>query len=123
MIAVAATQGGPFPALVLPGRKGMVEEGETVYVVGVPNVDRGAKMPRQKVYKGEVLDRLADGRIEIVVDGTFKTGGLSGSPIIDSHGEMAALYVAHRDPQPIAGKTVVVGIDVAEILQHVVGKK
>ena len=123
VIAAAATQGGPFPALALPARKEAVEVGETVYVVGIPNEDWGPKMSRQKVYKGVVRQRRDGREFEFVVEGTIKTGGLSGSPIIDSHGEMAAVYTSHLTEQPLAGKTVMIGVDVAEILRHVVGKR
>jgi hypothetical protein len=58
-----------------------------------------------------------------VVEGTFKTVGLSGSPIVDSRGEMAAIYTGHLTEQPLPGKMVLTGIEVSEILRHVVGKK
>jgi hypothetical protein len=122
-IAAAATQGGPFPALVLPARKEPLEVGETVYVVGVPDAERGEKMPRQKVYKGEVTLRRMDAGFDFVVEGTIQTGGLSGSPIIDSHGQMVAVYTGHLTVQPMPGKMVLTGIDTAEILRHVVPVK
>ena len=55
--------------------------------------------------------------------GTFVTTGLSGSPIVDSHGEMAAMYVGHLTQQPTPGKMVLTAVDVAEMLPHVVGGK
>jgi hypothetical protein len=102
-----------WPINVLPVRQEPLEPGDTVYLVGVPFKDDS----RQRVFKGTVIEPLQDSEWQYDVDGTFVTTGLSGAPVIDSSGRIAAVNIGHMLQQTVPGKMELTCIDTATLLK------
>jgi hypothetical protein len=117
LILCPATQQTTWPTTVLPMRQTPLRVGETIYLVGDPfNEPR----ENQKVYKGVVRDTPITGNeMEYDVDGTFVTTGLSGAPVVDEQGRLAAINLGHLDEQNVPGKMRLTCMPTAEVLKVV----
>jgi hypothetical protein len=116
LILLPASQSGPWPATVLPVRTEPLQEGETVYLIGIPTEESNGK---QAVHKGVVVGQEPDHKWLYTLEGTFKTTGNSGAPVIDTLGRLAAINTGHLNNQDEPGHMKLVCISTADALQVV----
>ena len=115
LVLLPATQQSTWPATVLTVRQEPLQPGDVVYLVGIPV--EGSK-GRQAVHKGEVVN-VYDDHFEYTVEGTFKTTGNSGAPVLDAQGRFAAINTAHLNEQNEPGHMKLAGVDAATVLQQI----
>ncbi len=116
LVLLPASQGEAWPAVVLPVRTEPLQEGETVYLIGIPTQESNG---RQAVHKGVVVSEEQNHTWLYTVEGTFRTTGNSGAPVIDSFGRLAAVNTGHLDNQDEPGHMKLVCISTADALQVV----
>lgn len=116
LVLLPSSQNATWPATVLRVRTEPLEVGETVYLVGLPA--EGTK-GRQTVRKATITKRTNEHEVIYAVEGTFKTMGNSGAPVVDSKGQFCAINTAHLNDQNEPGKMLLAGIDASDVLRHI----
>jgi predicted esterase len=104
-----------WPSTVLPIRQHPLEIGDKVYLIAVPF--NGTT--RQNVYPAVIVDREPYGEWDYNVDGTFDHEGMSGAPVMDEYGQLAAINVGHLLDQKIPGKLQLLCIDATDVLRAI----
>jgi len=101
-----------WPTQTPPVRQTPLQVGDPVYLVAVPNGENSV----QEVFPGSVVSIYNNHEVQFNVDGSFNTLGCSGSPVIDSAGQLAGVYTAHLNDQNIPGKMQLVCVDASAVL-------
>lgn len=115
LILCPRSQYEDWPSTVLPIRQRPLEIGDAVYLIAEPN--NGGT--RQNVYRGVIVDREPYGEWDYNVDGTFDHEGMSGAPVMDEYGQLAAINVGHLLDQKIPGKLQLLCIDATDVLRAI----
>ncbi|MGC4031987.1 MAG: serine protease [Tepidisphaeraceae bacterium] len=113
LVLLPASQQAGWPGVVLPVRQEPLAVGETVYLVAI--AAEGTKV-RQTVRKAEIAAIHDDGQFEYNVEGTFKTTGNSGAPVVDTLGRLAAINTGHLNDQTLPGKMQLTGVQMSSVL-------
>ena len=100
LILCPTNQRQRWPMTPLPVRTDPLEIGDAVYLCAIPSDEKS----RQTVYRGVIVNVRDDKNLDYNVEGTFKTTGCSGAPVIDEYGQLAAINTGHLLEQTLPGK-------------------
>ena len=103
-----------WPVEVLEARTTPTQEGETLYLVGVPYSEDAS----QNVYRGVVLTREGEHDFAYRIEGKPEMRGFSGAPILDAQGRAVGIHLGHYNVKdgsnPLHGMDMSAAVEVAD---------
>lgn len=101
-----------WPVEVLTARTTPVEEGETVYLLGVPYGEKGS----QNVYRAVVRGHGNGNQFAYEIEANVDTRGFSGAPVIDADGNAVGIHLGKYNQGPASGKTMAAALEISAVV-------